>query len=41
MEGLLRDAGLTPVAMLDWDAKAREPAKRANFRILAVARREG
>lgn len=41
MEALLCEARMTPVAMLEWDAKSLEPAPGDAFRILAVARREG
>lgn len=40
MEDLLSQAGLTPVAMLDWLRKALEPHRPDDFRVLAVARRD-
>lgn len=41
MEGFLRGVRLQPLAMLDWDQKVLEPAPPHNFRIFAVARRDG
>ncbi|MEE9592626.1 MAG: class I SAM-dependent methyltransferase [Thermoplasmata archaeon] len=41
MEALLSQAGLAPVAMLDWVRKVLEPHDPENFRVLAVARRKG
>lgn len=40
MEGLLAEAGLSPLAMLDWSRKVLEPHRPDDFRVLAVARRD-
>jgi SAM-dependent methyltransferase len=41
MEALLSEAGLHPLAMLDWSRKALEPHRPDDFRVLAVAQRDG
>ena len=41
MDALLTDAGLTPLAMLDWTQKTLESHHADDFRVLAVARTDG
>ncbi len=41
IEANLKDAGLTPLAMVDWSQKTLEPYRPGGLRVLAVARSDG